>query len=291
MPELPEVEVLVRHLQQVLPGRRVAKVSVIREKSVRPNKAAEFAQALLRHRFDTVQRRAKFLIFTLSAKSFELSLIGHLGMTGRIYVQKKTAPLPKHAAVVIELDRGRFVFEDTRYFGRMTLDRTCLNNLGPEPLSNEFEWKTFHRGLQHSGQAIKVRLLAQDLVVGVGNIYACEALFRAGIDPRATSSQLTREQVRHLQRCIQETMAEAIALGSTLPLDLAGTESTDGLFYFGQKRGVNTYEERLLVYGRKGEPCYRCQAKIQRIVQAARGTFFCPRCQTRRIRNRPQSRG
>lgn len=282
MPELPEVEVLVRYLQQVLPGRRIRAVTVKRPKSVRPDSVAVFEQSLKGQSVVSVTRRAKYLIFELEQRSRKTQMLGHLGMTGRMYVQPKADSLPKHTAASFELDKGRFVFEDTRYFGRLSLCLESLAKLGPEPLSEAFNSADFFRGLQRSRQAIKVRLLASDLVVGVGNIYASEALFRATIDPRIPSNKLTRAQAKRLHAAIQATLQEAIALGSTLPLDWSGKEGRDQLFYFGRESGAKSNEERLLVYGRKGEPCHRCGAQIQRVVQAARSTFFCVRCQKTR---------
>ena len=282
MPELPEVEVLVGYLQQVLPGRKIVAVDVGRSKSVRPDSATVFAKSLKGLKFRSVGRRAKYLIFELEHRSRRIQMLGHLGMTGRMYVQAKSVPQPKHTAVSFELDKGRFVFEDTRYFGRLSCDLKSLNKLGPEPLSDGFECGGFGRGLQRSRQAIKVRLLATDLVVGVGNIYASEALFRARIDPRVASNKLTKTQVTRLHAAIRATLEEAIELGSTLPLDWAGKAGRDKLFYFGREPGVKSYEERLLVYGRDGEPCRSCGTLIQRVIQASRSTFFCVSCQKSR---------
>ena len=167
MPELPEVQVLVQALQQVLPGRIIEKVTVCRKKSVRPDSASAFAKRLEGMRFYSIQRRAKFLLFNLWDRSETLQILGHLGMTGRMYLQPKTSELPKHTALWMKLDRGNFIFEDTRYFGRMSFNLDALDRLGPEPLSNDFDLAGFRDKLKRSRQAIKVRLLATDLVVGV----------------------------------------------------------------------------------------------------------------------------
>ena len=224
----------------------------------------------------------KYLLFDLEENARVQRVLGHLGMTGRMYVQKQDAVLPKHRAVSFELDRGRFVFEDTRYFGRMSLDLSSLNDLGPEPLTDAFEMKGFRLALGRSRQAIKVRLLSPDLVVGVGNIYASESLFRARILPTTPANRLTRPMSERLFHAIRDVLSEAIRLGSTLPLDWSGQAGRDGLFYFGQKAGGENYEERLRVYGREGEACDACGTPIKRIVQAARSTFYCSRCQGRR---------
>ncbi len=207
-------------------------------------------------------------------------LVGHLGMTGRMYLLPRTAPLPRHAAVVLNLDRHRFVFEDTRYFGRLTLDASSPAKLGPEPLGPDFTAEYLTTALKGSRQAIKVKLLDQTLVAGVGNIYASEALFRAGISPRTPANRVTRAQVARLRRAIRRVLAEAIRRGSTVPLNFAGTGVRDELFYYGREgeEGV-FFAERLMVYDRLGQPCRRCGTRIKRAVQAARSTYFCPACQ------------
>lgn len=281
MPELPEVEVLVRHLAPLLEGRIVCGVEVRRGRVLRPTSPKELAVTLAGARFVRVTRRAKFLIFELRRPRVgSLTLVGHLGMTGRMFLQPKRAPLPRHTAVALELCRGRFVFEDTRYFGRFTLDATPLAALGPEPLDGEFSVERFAAALRRSSQAIKVKLLDQSLVAGVGNIYASEALHLAGIAPRRRARSLTLAEVRRLHSVLRRVLREAIRFGSTMPLDFAGKLGGDGLFYYGGGEELAPgYEERLRVYDRAGQPCRRCRAPIRRIVQTARSTFYCPQCQ------------
>ena len=276
MPELPEVEVLARHLAPLLPGKRIREVDVLRAKVVRPDSAADFRHQLLGATFTGLSRRGKYFLFELRRpKTREpFVLLGHLGMTGKIYLTGKKEPLPKHAAVVLDLGSANFVYEDTRYFGRMTFDLSSIEALGPEPLSDAFEPKSFGEALRRSGQAVKVKLLDQSLVAGVGNIYASEALFRARISPLQAANTLTTAQVKKLWHAIREVLAEAIKCGSTVPLNFTGSMS-DGLFYFGLAEGVEDYyEERLRVYDRFGQPCSNCGRPIKRIVQAARSTFF-----------------
>ena len=299
MPELPEVEVLVRHLAPLLKGKTIRGVTVHREKVIQPGTTASLRRHLTGARFTGVERRAKFLVFSLSRPPVpskvagkqrcstlpagsrqHITLAGHLGMTGRMYLQPAKAPLPRHAAVSLDLGRWRFVYEDTRYFGRLTTDTSSLAALGPEPLSDDFTATSFGTSLKRFTQAIKVKLLDQSLVAGIGNIYASEALFRAGISPRKVARRVTTAQVRALHQHIQEVLREAIDCGSTIPLDFAGASKRDGLFYYGQVEGSSRfYQERLRVYDRLGQPCVRCRTAIQRIVQAARSTYFCPRCQ------------
>jgi formamidopyrimidine-DNA glycosylase len=284
MPELPEVEVLVRHLRPLLAGKRIRAISVRRARVLRPTSPAQLQRALRGARFTGLARRGKYLVFELSQPkvSSPLTLIGHLGMTGRMYLLPRRAKPPKHAAVVLDLGRSLFVFEDTRYFGRLTLDSTAVSRLGPEPLSKSLTAAAFVGALARSRQAIKVKLLDQALVPGIGNIYASEALFRARIAPQLAACKLTVPQVRRLRRAIRGVLNEAIRFGSTMPLNHTGSKS-DGLFYFGRAEETpDYYEERLQVYDRKGQPCPRCGAAIRRLVQAARSTFYCPNCQSRR---------
>jgi formamidopyrimidine-DNA glycosylase len=281
MPELPEVEVLARCLQPLLPGRRIRGVDVRRGKVVLPDSIVDFRRQLLGATFTGVSRRGKNFLFELRRpKSREtFILLGHLGMTGRMYLARKKTPLPKHAAVVLDLGRANFIYEDTRYFGRLTLDLSAIAKLGPEPLSAAFEPKSFGTALRRSGQAVKVKLLDQALVAGVGNIYASEALFRARISPEQPADTLTPAQIKRLWHGIRTVLAEAIDCGSTVPLNFGGG-AAGGLFYFGLAPGVEDYyEERLRVYDRAGQPCPKCGRPIRRIVQAARSTFFCPHCQ------------
>jgi formamidopyrimidine-DNA glycosylase len=326
MPELPEVEILVRHLNRLLPGRTVQAVSVFRPKIVRPTSVAKLRRNLVGARFRRVSRRGKYIIFHLKRASqatlqvtresdstasprgadtglrpgSEIPLVSHLGMTGRMYLLKSSQPLPKHAAVVLGLGRHRFVFEDTRYFGRFTLDSAPLADLGAEPLSPQFSAAMLAAALRSSGQPIKVKLLDQTALAGVGNIYASEALHLARISPKQPARSLTSGQVRRLHSAIRQVLQQAIDGGSTVPLDFAGQGARDGLFYYGSdhtaepvstERAASTaglyarqdyYEERLRVYDRAGARCprgSRCGGRIERIVQAGRSTYFCPRCQ------------
>jgi formamidopyrimidine-DNA glycosylase len=282
VPELPEVEVLVRHLRPLLKGRTIRAVHVHRAKVVGSASTSEFTRALRGAKFWGLERRGKYLVFELrrDGRAEPLLLVGHLGMTGRMYVLPAKACLPRHAAVVLDLGREKFVFEDTRYFGRLGLDTSALRRLGPEPLGAEFTATHLAQALGRSRQAIKVRLLDQSLLAGVGNIYASEALFRAGVAPTVQARRLTGEQVKRLWRAVRAVLREAIACGSTVPLNFTGEGASDELFYFGRAPGATDYyEERLRVYDRAGQPCPTCGTAIRRRVQASRSTYYCPRCQ------------
>jgi formamidopyrimidine-DNA glycosylase len=284
VPELPEVEVLVRHLQPLLLRKVIRAIEVRRAKVIAPAGPDSFARVLRGARFAGVSRRGKYLLFKLrrAPEATLLTLVGHLGMTGRMYLLPAAAPLPQHAAVVFHLGSEKFVFEDTRYFGRLTLDAGALARLGPEPLEEEFVPESFAQALQRSCQPIKVKLLDQTAVAGVGNIYASEALFRARIAPTTPACRLKPAAVERLWQAIRETLAEAVACGSTVPLNFGGAGKRDGLFYFGRAPGApDYYAERLRVYDRANQPCPNCGVAIQRFVQAARSTFFCARCQRR----------
>ncbi len=201
-------------------------------------------------------------------------------MTGHMFLQPSLQPLPKHAAVTLDLGPDVFVFEDTRYFGRFNLNTKLLEPLGPEPLEEGFALGGFVAALRRSRQPIKVKLLDQTVVAGLGNIYASEALFRAGINPKRPSLKLGIPQVIGLMQTIREVLAEAIQFGSTIPLDLDQNGRKNGLFYYGQAEAASSfYEERLLVYGRRGKPCRICRTPIRQFVQAARSTYWCPKCQ------------
>ncbi len=201
-------------------------------------------------------------------------------MTGRMYLAEPDKPRPRHTAVILGLGRLNFIFEDTRYFGRLTLDTSPVKALGPEPLTADFCPHQFRAALSRSRQAVKVKIMDQRLVAGVGNIYASEALFRARINPRKPARCLTDLEARRLWKAIRQVLAEATERGSTIPLDFAGERNADRLFYFGGAGArAGSYKERLRVYDRAGQPCLRCRSPIQRVVQALRSTFYCPNCQ------------
>ena len=294
MPELPEVEVLVRYLAPLLKNRTIRHVQVRRARVLRPLSSRVMARTLQGARFTDLRRRGKYLLFELETprKARPLILIGHLGMTGRMYLAPAKCPLAKHAAVVVNLGEENFVFEDTRYFGRFTLDIESINSLGPEPLDSPTTPPQFKKGLARSAQPIKLKLLDQKLVAGVGNLYASEALFAARISPFMPAHRLNEAQAEQLWQAIRQTLTRAIETGSTIRLDYAGAEKRDRLFYYGSSSGASEEQsERFAVYDRAGQPCIRCGALIQRVVQGGRSTFYCPNCQgnqprLRRRRNR-----
>jgi len=266
MPELPEVEVLIRKLRPQLLNRVVRSVRVERGRTSAPNSPEELRRVLRGATFVNLIRRGKYLLFDLRPRRGTklIRLVGHLGMSGDMYLQPFDHPLPKHAAAVLELDDRKLVFEDTRYFGRLTLDTSAPEMLGPEPLDAREPPEALARGLKRSSQAVKVKLLDQSLVAGLGNIYVSEALFLAGISPRLPAKRLTRAQIARLWRSIREVLTRAIKTGASFRPGHAGRSCVDERFY---------------VYGRANEPCLRCDKPIKRLVQAARSTFYCVGCQ------------
>lgn len=277
MPEMPEVEILARHLRPLLRGKTIRGVIVHRERVLRPTAPRIFEKTLAGAKFKNLSRRGKYLLFELQPKNTKdkLLMLGHLGMTGRMFAALKKETLPTHAAIVFDLGDRNFVYEDFRYFGRMTLDLSAIEKLGPEPSNVSPE--TFAQSLKRSRQAIKVKLLDQSLIAGIGNIYASEALFRAGISPKLPANRLTSAQSKKLLHAIRGVLDDAVSFGSTVPLKTVGGKS-GALFYF-DNDGEGFYEKRLRVYDREGKPCPNCGGKIKRIAQAARSTYFCPRCQ------------
>ena len=268
MPELPEVEVLARHLDDALRGKIIREVSVHRAKSIRPTSARAMRGKLVGTKFRAVMRRAKYLLFELKPPRREpFILLGHLGMTGRMYLQPQRRDLPKHAAVSLTLCRKRFVFEDTRYFGRITLDLAPLETLGPEPLEAGFDGAALFLALRRCTQAIKPKLLDQSLLAGVGNIYASEALFGARIRPTTPSGRISRPRMQRLVAEIKAVLQRAIDCGGTTINDYLG--SGDG----------GRFQQELAVYGRAGEGCIVCDKPITNKVLSGRSTFYCTTCQ------------
>ncbi len=280
MPELPEVEVLCRHLAPRLKRRRIVTSRVLIPRVIRPLSARSFATRLSGATFTSLERRGKYLRMDLTRAQRRLTLIAHLGMTGRLYLLPRGAAAPPHAAIQFDLGTKQLLFEDPRQFGRMTFDVSALSRLGPEPLDPAFTLSRLRQRLGRSQQSIKVRLMDQSVLAGVGNIYASEVLFEAGIGPHRRTRTLSAEELKRLHRALQRVLRLAVRRGSTIALDFSGRDSRDKLFYFGSFRAAQRdYKETLRVYGRQGQACVRCQGPIHRLQQAGRSTFHCPRCQ------------
>jgi len=284
MPELPEVEVLRGHLAGCLPGRRVKAVEVFHQRPIRPHRPLQLQQALVGADLESVERRAKYLLIGFrQASDARRTLLVHLGMTGRLHLAEASAEISRHTVVTLDLGDARLMFEDARRFGRFTLDIHALDGLGPEPLEAGFSVEGLAEKLGGSRSPIKNRLLDQSVVAGLGNIYACEALYRAGISPSARSDRLGIAAVIRLHGAIREVLGEAIDAGRRVALDFGA--GSDGLFYFGSA-GTREIQERpgagvdrFRVYDRAGRECLRCGGLIRRKILAGRGTYFCGGCQ------------
>lgn len=272
MPELPEVEHVVRGLSPLVSGRRILAAELNLKRIAPGISRPAFDRQLRNSLITSVGRRGKYILFNLESGQV---LATHLRMTGKFVSLTTDQSLPPYAHVVFYLDDDRrLVFCDMRQFGRMRLftkQPKELSSLAPEPLSDEFTEEYFLDTLSRSRRPLKQLLLDQTRVLGLGNIYAVEALFLAGVNPMKASNKLSRPRARKLFQAIRDTLREAIDAGSTLQIDLADGNGS----YFG------TTERFWRVYERAGEPCVRCGTKIRRVVQGGRSTYYCPRCQSR----------
>ena len=273
MPELPEVEHVVRALRPVVVGKRIL-AAELKLKRIAPGiSRTRFNSQLKDSRVVAVGRRGKYILFELESGQL---LSTHLRMTGKFVALPNEDKLPPYAHVIFYLDdEKRLVFCDMRQFGRMRLIKSSNNYpkellaLAPEPLSDEFTEQYFIETLARSRRTLKTLLLDQTRVLGLGNIYAVEALFLAGIHPLKHAQTLSKPRARKLYQAIRKVLQEAIDAGSTLRIDLSDGESS----YIG------TSERFWCVYEREGEPCVNCGTAIRRIAHAGRSTYFCPKCQ------------
>lgn len=271
MPELPEVETIRRGLEPHICGRRVTGVTV-RDRRLRWPVAADLESRLVGRRIVQAGRRAKYLVLRLDNDD---RLLLHLGMSGRIWVLDPRTPLVKHDHVDIELDSGELLrFHDPRRFGAVLLwdahepTHALLADLGPEPFDPAFDGEYLFKLSRGRSGAVKNFVMDGHVVVGAGNIYAAEALFRARVRPARAAGRVTRAEYRELAARIREVLAEAITQGGTTLRDFAGAKGEAGYF-----------QQDLYVYGRETLPCRICAAPIQRRVIGQRSSFFCPRCQ------------
>lgn len=273
MPELPEVEHVVRALRPVVTGRRILAAELNLKRIAPELSRAAFGRQLRNSLITGVGRRGKYILFELESGRM---LATHLRMTGKFVSLTTDESLPPYAHVVFYLDdERRLVFCDMRQFGRMRLITSAqrlpkeLNTLAPEPLSDEFTEEYFLETLSRSKRSLKQLLLDQTRVLGLGNIYAVEALFLAGVHPLKPANKLSKPRARKLYQAIRQVLHEAIEAGSTLQINIADGNGS----YFG------TSERFWRVYEREGEPCVNCGSKIKRIVHGGRSTYYCPRCQ------------
>lgn len=284
MPELPEVETVRRGLAPLMAGARLRRVEA-RRADLRFPLPGNFVGRLEGARIEALGRRGKYLVAPLSTGE---SLIMHLGMSGRFTVEGCDRPDgryyaagadPRHDHVAFELDGPsgpvRVVYNDPRRFGLMDLVPSdgleqCrhLAGMGPEPLSEAFAASTFNAALKKRAAPIKAALLDQRLIAGVGNIYACEALFRAGVSPRRAAKNVSGARGIKLWSALRAVLSEAIEAGGSSLRDFAASNGALGYF-----------QHRFKVYGRAGETCLACREPVKRFVQSGRSTFYCGVCQ------------
>lgn len=282
MPELPEVETVRRGLEPSMAGVRIAQADVNRP-DLRWPFPERIAERLTGARVERLRRRSKYILADLDTSE---TLLIHLGMSGRMTVSGD--PLgqfvhdhpaqEKHDHVVFHMENGaRVTFNDPRRFGAMDLMATgteethpLLAKLGPEPLGNAFSEEHLIAALKGKNSPIKSALLDQHIVAGLGNIYVCEVLFRAGIHPGRKASKISEARIASLVPIIREVLLEAIEAGGSSLKDFRQADGELGYF-----------QHNFRVYGREGEPCVtpECAARIKRITQSGRSSFFCPTCQ------------
>lgn len=273
MPELPEVETICRGLRPALVGHRLVRV-VQRRPDLRIPLPNDFVPRLEGRRVERIGRRGKYILASLDDGS---ALIVHLGMSGRLLIAPGPAPPPgPHDHVILETDDGVIItYNDARRFGLMTLadeagleSHPLLRHLGPDPLSTMFAGAWLSTALKGRRTPIKAALLDQQVIAGLGNIYVCEALFRARISPRRLAASVAGRRAERLAPAIREVLIDAIEAGGSSLRDYVQTSGELGYF-----------QHRFAVYGREGEPCPTCGQTIRRLVQGGRSSFYCPTCQ------------
>ncbi len=271
MPELPEVETTRRGIEPAVRGKRIRALTVYDPRLRWPVPAA-LSTALPGRAVRAIDRRSKYLLFRLDDGP---SLLVHLGMTGSLRVHRRAPPRRPHDHVDIAFEDGTVLrYHDPRRFGAMLLvegpddAHPLLRALGPEPFDAAFDAAYLHRATRRRSAAIKLALMDNGVVTGVGNIYASEALFRAGIRPGLAARRLSRQRLALLVDAVRETLADAIRAGGSTLRDYVDADGRDGHF-----------QTQHAVYGREGEPCRRCGTAIRSARHGGRATFWCPRCQ------------
>ena len=269
MPELPEVETTRRGLAPHLIGRTVTALDV-RQPRLRWPIPRALREKLPGQRIDSIERRAKYLLVHTKAGTAIL----HLGMSGSLRVLPASTPIGPHDHVDWRLDSGKILrFTDPRRFGSQLWQppgtvHKVLAGLGPEPLGDDFDGAYLFKRSRGRSAAVKVFLMDQAIVVGVGNIYASEALFHAGIHPKRAAGSISRARYAKLADDVKRVLEYSIKRGGTTLRDFISPDGAPGYF-----------EQELFVYGRAGEPCKVCGTKIRAVVIGQRSTFYCPRCQ------------
>jgi len=274
MPELPEVETVANGVHARAAGQRIARVWTSGKPQTFKTPEAEISEALTGSTIDSVRRVGKTIVMTVQRKNKPAEFLIHLGMTGRLLVSEPNVPIPPHTHAILTLADGREVrFVDPRRFGRLSIHKpapeqavTSYKGPGREPLTISPD--DFVALFRNRKTPIKAALLNQSLLHGVGNIYADESLFRAGIRPRRQAGRLTRDELLRLRKALMDVLRHAIKLGGSSVSDYVDADGVRGFFQLQHK-----------VYMRGGEPCLVCKTAIKRISLAGRGTHFCPTCQ------------
>jgi len=269
MPELPEVETTRRGLEPLIVNRQIKSVHIY-QKRLRWEIPSHLSDTLKNQVIKKISRRAKYLLIDFNSGQ----LVMHLGMSGSISVVPTNEPLKKHHHFELKLDNYMSMrFHDPRRFGSILWQRNnkqlnLLKNLGPEPLSYEFNDSSLYKSSRGKKKNIKAFIMDSNIVVGVGNIYASESLFLAGISPQRKAGKISKNRYQVLTQCIKKILADAINNGGTTLNDFSNVDGEPG--YFAQV---------LSVYGRKNMPCNRCDGTIKRIIQNQRATYYCSKCQ------------
>jgi formamidopyrimidine-DNA glycosylase len=273
MPELPEVETVRKTLEKLVLNKTIENISINWPKMIKsPMEVEQFIDALKGQTIKEISRRGKFLIFYTD----DFALVSHLRMEGKYAVYPKEESLDKHTHVIFHFtDETELRYKDVRKFGTMHLfskgtefEVPPLNDLGPEPFSEDFTIEHLTQKLQKTGRKIKPTLLDQKIVVGLGNIYVDEALYRSKIHPEAIANSLSQEQLHLLHQEIIATLSEAVQKGGSTIRSYVNSQGEIGMFQL-----------ELFVYGRKGENCHHCGQELEKTVVGGRGTHFCPNCQ------------
>lgn len=280
LPELPEVEVVRRGLEATIVGRRLQRV-IVRAPRLRFPLASDLDLSMAGTRLVGVSRRSKYLLLDFASQSAADdrggTLLVHLGMSGTLRFEPAAPPPGRHDHVDLVFEHGTLRFRDPRRFGAVLwhpahdgpiAEHPLFARLGVEPLSAAFDGDALYAATRGRKVSIKQFLLAGTGVVGVGNIYASESLFRSGIRPSVAAGRISRERCQRLAEAIRATLSESIAHGGTTLRDFFGSDGQGGYF-----------QNECLVYGREGEPCRNCAAPIRMIRQQQRATFYCPNCQ------------
>lgn len=276
MPELPEVETVVRLIRGPVEGRRIVGATVHWRRTVG---ARDFEARVTGARIVRVWRRAKYIVIDLERRSKPAgAIVGHLRMTGRLHVEARGVDPGPYKKAELALDDGRVLhFVDVRKFGRFEYVEDAereLADIGPEPLSDAFTPDWFHAALRAKRRVLKPLLLDQTFLAGLGNIYVDESLHRSGLHPLAKSDRVKPDAAARLRDQIRAVLSEAIEREG----------SSFDVFYRTPEGNPGSYQDQFRVYGRDGEPCRACGTIIERLVVGQRGTHVCPRCQPRRAR-------